>query len=108
MDAAGIGAAFLPDGETSDADQAPIRGPEAIRAHLQAFSTFHVLANHLEADATRVRADTAWQTGTYWQRVQRPAGDTLEVAGRFAVTWIRVTRQQWRIRSMHTFRPPAA
>jgi ketosteroid isomerase-like protein len=106
MDHARIGASFLADGETSDGDQAPIRGPEAIRAHLQRFAAFRVLANSLEADTTRVQADTAWQTGTYWQRVQVPSGDTVEVTGRFEVTWIQTTPGHWKIRRMHTFRPP--
>ena len=107
MDQDGIAAMFAPDGETADADQAPIRGPAAIRAHLMEFAGFHVLANRLDADSTWIRADTAWQDGTYWQRVRVPAGDTVEVSGRFAVTWERTAPGQWRIKRMRTFRPPA-
>lgn len=108
MDHERIAATFMPDGETTDADQAPIRGPEAIRQHLIGFAAFHVLANRLDADTTWVIADTAWQEGKYWQRVQLPAGDTVEVSGRFDVTWQRTAPGRWQIRRMHTFRPASS
>lgn len=108
MDAAAIGQAFAPDGESSDADQPPLHGPDAIRAHLEQFAGFQVLANHLEADSTRVHGDTAWQEGSYSQRVRVPAGDTIEVGGRFEVTWVKAGPKGWLIRRMHTFRPPTA
>ena len=106
MDHDRIAATFMPEGETSDADQAAIRGPEAIRQHLLGFEAFKVVANRLEADTTWVKADTAWQEGNYWQRVRLPAGDTVEVRGRFAVTWQQTAPGLWQIRRMHTFRPP--
>lgn len=106
MDHDRIAGTFTPDGEAADADQAPVRGPAAIRAHLMEFAAFRVLANRLDAESTRVRADTAWQVGTYWQRVQVPAGDTVEVDGRFAVTWEQTAPGHWQIKRMHTFRPP--
>ena len=107
MDHDRIAATFMPNGETTDGDQAPIRGPEAIRQHLLGFAAFHVLANRLDPDTTWISADTAWQAGTYWQRVQVPAGDTVEVTGRFTVVWQRTAPGRWQIRRMHTFRPPA-
>lgn len=105
MDHDRIAATFTPDGETVDGDQAPIRGPAAIRAHLMEFAAYRVLANRLDPDSTRVLGDTAWQAGTYWQRVQVPAGDTVQVSGRFAVTWEQTAPGRWQIERMHTFRP---
>lgn len=89
MDHDSIAATFMPNGESSDGNQAPIRGPDAIRHSLLNFAAYHVLSNRLGADTTIVIADTAWQTGTYSQRVQIPKGDTVSVSGRFAVTWQR-------------------
>lgn len=99
-----IAQTFTPDGESSDADQPPIRGQAAIRAHMMEFSEYKVLANRLEADTTRIAADTAWQAGTYWQRVRVPAGDTVEVGGRFSAIWLQTTAGQWRLRRLRTFR----
>jgi len=100
-----IAALFLSDGELSAAGQPTITGPAAIAAHLHSFAAYHVLANELVADSTRVAGDTAWQSGTYSQRVQVPAGDTVQVHGRFELQWRRVSGAGWRIRRIAT-RPP--
>lgn len=100
-----IAAQFTADGEAVTAGQPTITGPDAIRAHLQSFVNFHVLAEELVADTTRVTDDHAYQTGTYHQRVQIPRGDTIEVRGRFTVDWVREPDRGWRIRRMAT-RPP--
>ncbi|MGH7670231.1 MAG: YybH family protein [Gemmatimonadaceae bacterium] len=107
MDADRIAASFTPSGETADGDQPPIQGPAAIRSHLRQFAAFQVIANDLDADSIRITGDTAWQTGTYWQRVKIPAGDTVEVHGRFVVIWQQTSSGHWQIRYMHTFRVPA-
>ena len=100
-----IAGLFTPDGAMAAAGQAPIVGPAAIRAHLHSFAGFHVLANRLTADSTRVRGDSAQQTGTFWQRVRLPAGDTVEVHGRFTAEWIRLGGQGWRLRRLATAPP---
>ena len=100
-----LAASYTPDGELSDAEQGPVIGPDSIRAFLASFSDYRVLANRLSADSTRVTADTAWQVGTYSERVRLPAGDTVEVAGRFQATWLRSGAGEWRLRRMHTMRP---
>jgi ketosteroid isomerase-like protein len=107
MDHDGIAATFTRDGETADGDQAPLHGPDAIRAQLMTFAAFHVLANRLDPDSTLVSGDTAWQTGSYRQRVQVPAGDTIEVSGRFTAVWRRTAPARWQLWRMHTFRPQA-
>ena len=52
---------FAPGGEMSNAGQAPLVGPAAIRDRLHSFVGFHVLANRLIADSTVVRGDSAWR-----------------------------------------------
>jgi uncharacterized protein (TIGR02246 family) len=101
-----IAALFTPDGELATEGQPAITGPEAIRAHLHSFVGYHVLSNELVANTTRASADSADQAGTFRQRVQVPAGDTVSVQGRFTIRWIRDRAGAWRIQRMAT-RPPA-
>lgn len=82
--------------------QAP--SPAAILAHLKSFSAYHVFADRLTADTTLVHGDSARQTGTFWQRVRIPAGDTVEVHGRFEADWIKVG-PAWRLRRLATAPP---
>ena len=100
-----IAALFEPDGEMVNAGSTPIVGPAAIAAHLRSFAEFHVIANRLDADTTRVTGDSAEQTGTFWQRVRLPAGDTVIASGRFAARWVR-DGGVWKLRRLAT-RPPA-
>jgi hypothetical protein len=97
-----IASRFTPDGESQDGGSAPIVGPDAIRTHLASFTGFKVLGNTLAADSTRVVMDTAWQWGSYWQRVKVPAGDTVEVSGRFSATWLFSSARGWLVRKMVT------
>lgn len=82
-----IAALFLPDGAMQNAGDAPIVGPDAIRTHLRSFADFHVIENRLHADSTRVHGDSAYQAGTFWQRVRLPKGDTVIASGRFEAHW---------------------
>jgi ketosteroid isomerase-like protein len=95
-----VAATYTADGEMGETGQPLTRGREAIRARLASFSGYRVLANRLVADSTRVKADTARQWGSYWQRVRRPAGDTVEARGTFAATWQRQGTGSWQIRRM--------
>ena len=80
-------------------------GAGSLRDRLHSFVGFHVLANRLIADSTVVRGDSAHQAGTFWQRVQVPAGDTVEVNGRFEADWVRVGAEGWRLRRLATAPP---
>lgn len=99
-----IAQSYVATGEMSDAEDPPFTGPAAIEAHLRTFADFQVLGNRFTVDSVTVVGDAATQWGTYWQRVRVPAGDTVEVRGRFAATWQRVAGQPWRVRRMHTDR----
>ncbi len=99
-----IAQSYLPNGEMSDAQDPPFTGPGAIEAHLRTFAAYQVLGNRFTVDSTAAVADTATQWGTYWQRVRVPAGDTVEVRGRFVARWQRTAETTWRLRRMHTDR----
>jgi len=101
-----VAALFTEDGELAGGGPAPLVGPAAIAAFLHTFSGYHVLEDELVADTTRIVADTAWQDGTYRQRVVIPSGDTVQVSGRFRITWRDLPGAGWKIRRMETYRPP--
>ena len=97
-----VAALFTDKGELVTAGQPTITGPAAILAHLQSFVGFRVLANDLHADTTRAALDTAYQAGTFRQRVIVPSGDTVVAQGRFTIVWVRDPVSGWRIRRMAT------
>jgi hypothetical protein len=98
-----IGALYLPDGVLGAPDRPPIVGTAAVTAFLATFAGYHVLAYATRADSVRVRADTAFQVGRWWQRVRVPAGDTVSVKGGFRAEWVRIAPREWRIRRLGTF-----
>lgn len=100
MDHAGIAEMFAHDGELRSEGQATLVGPERIHEFLNGFLSYKVLAEQVTADSTEVRADSAWQIGTYRQRVRVPDGKLVEVSGSFEVKWGRDATGQWMIRNM--------
>lgn len=102
MDAAGLAASFVDDGETVDGDQPPLRGPEAIRARLESFKGYHVLENKLSARETHVTGKEARMTGTFWQRVRIPDGSVVIAQGTFTADWVEVSKAIWKLRRMAT------
>lgn len=102
IDAPGIAAMYTSDGELSHADGKPYIGPENIRAFLQQFSNFKILAYDLTAAATKVEGNTATQTGTYRQTVVTPDGKTVRVHGTFEIRWSRQPDGRWLVRRLHT------
>jgi len=102
MDHAGIAAMFAAEGAIVNDGQPPIRGPVKIRAFLESFSGYKVLANDMETSRTVVEGETAVQEGTYHQRVRTPEGKVLEVSGRFEVRWARSGPGEWLIEQMGT------
>lgn len=100
MDHRGIAQLYAVDGELVNAGEEPIRGPEAIETFLRGFSEYHVVSYTAAADTTAVRGSDAWQAGAYRQRVRIPAGDTVEVHGRFQIEWKRDKSGRWLIERM--------
>lgn len=97
-----IAALYTTDGELGDAGQPIITGPDSIRAFLHRFDKYHVLASTMVIDSSRLAGDTGIQHGRYTQRVRLPAGDTVEVSGRFTAEWVIGPAGEWRIRRMGT------
>ena len=106
MDHAGIASLFAPDGRLLRPGQPDLVGPDSIRAFLASFLGYHVLEEHIAAETTTVRADSARQAGTWRQRVQLPDGKVVEVHGRFATRWMRDNSDEWMIKSMGTTSEP--
>ena len=102
QDPAAIASWFVADGAMGSVGHPPILGPDAIAAQLRRFADFHLLADSLVADSTRLLGDSARMAGHYWQRVRLPAGDTVEAHGTFLMTWVRVPDQGWRLRRLIT------
>lgn len=97
-----IAALYTPDGELGGVGQPTVSGPDSIRAFLHRFDQFQVLDATLVLDSSRLAGDTGIQHGRYAQRVRLPAGDTVEVSGRFTAEWVPGPSGEWRIRRMGT------
>lgn len=97
-----VAALFTETGALVTAGQPTIEGPAAIRTHLQSFVGFHILSNDLHTDTSRATGDSAYQAGTFRQRVVIPAGDTVVAQGRFSVRWVHDAEHGWRIRRTAT------
>jgi uncharacterized protein (TIGR02246 family) len=107
MDHAGIAELFAEDGVLVG-PKGPIVGPKAIKEFLESFKDYRVKANKTTPIATSVYGAHAKQTGTYWQRVQLPSKETVEVSGKFEASWVR-RQGQWLIEKMSTTPdPPSA
>jgi ketosteroid isomerase-like protein len=106
MDNEGIASLFAPDGRLVREGASSLVGPDSIEKFLAGFVGYHVLEEHIAAETTVVRADSARQTGAWRQRVQVPDGKVVEVHGRFAVHWMRDNSDEWMIKSMGTTSTP--
>ena len=102
MDHHGIAQLFASDGELTDPGRAPIKGPAAIESFLRGFDAYKVLEYSIVADSTAAQGRSAYQVGTYRQRVRVPAGDTVVVQGRFRAEWTNEGGGRWLIRRMGT------
>ena len=105
QDAAGLAELFVPEGSSSHADQKPIVGRSAIRAFLESFASYKVLAHEMPVTSVSVQGNRVTQTGTYRQTVRTPAGETIQVRGVFVAEWERQPDGRWLIRRMHTAPP---
>jgi len=100
-----ISVLFTPTGELAAPGRPPIVGPAAIDSFLHSFSAYRVLGDSMRQVSLAMRGDTAIQSGTFWQRVQVPAGDTVEVHGEFQAEWVRDGSGSWRLRRLGTAPP---
>jgi len=105
QDAAGLSELFISDATSSHADQKPIVGRAAIRALLEAFANYKVLAHEMPVTSVSVQGNRVTQTGTYHQTVRTPDGQTIQVRGVFTAEWERQPDGSWLIRRMHTDSP---
>lgn len=108
MDYEAVANCFTENGETSHGDNPAVRGRTAIRTFLESFRDYKIQGYRLIGNATTVDGETARQTGTYWQRVTLPKGDTVEVSGRFEARWVYEKANEkaagrWRLQRMATF-----
>jgi len=101
MDHHGIAQLFASDGEVVNPGQDSIVGPAAIDSFLRGFDAYKVLEYSIVADSTVAQGRTALQVGSYRQRVRVPAGDTVQVQGRFRAEWTN-EGGRWLIRRMGT------
>jgi hypothetical protein len=76
-------------------------GRDSIRNFLNRFNNFKVLMQDSKTSFITINRDTAFQTGTYHQKVIIPSGDTVSVKGIFNVKWI-WTKNIWQIKLMDT------
>jgi len=102
MDHAGIASLFAPDGRLLREGAPALVGPDSIQKFLASFMGYHVLDEHVAAETTVVRGDSAHQSGTWRQRVQLPDGKVVDVHGRFETRWMRDVSDEWMIKSMGT------
>ena len=105
QDAAGLSEMFVPDGSSSHADQKPIVGRPAIRAFLESFAGYKVVAHEMPVTSVSVHGNRISQSGTYHQTVRTPDGQTIQVRGVFVAEWERQGDGRWLIRRMHTAPP---
>jgi hypothetical protein len=88
---------YSPDGELGNM----AAGRDSIRNFLNRFNNYKVLMQDSKTSFITINRDTAFQTGTYYQKVIVPSGDTVSVKGIFNVKWI-WTKSVWQIKRMDT------
>lgn len=93
---------FTLNAELQGENQASILGRDSIRKLLKSFQGASVLKYETTPQAISFGADTAVQSGSYFQIVRIHSGDTLELAGQYTATWIKENGQQWMIKKMYT------
>ena len=102
MESDSIASLFAADGQLMKSKSESLVGPAAVRSFLQSFSTYHVLQHRMDCDSLFFSGSRVVQSGTYWQKVRIPSGDTLTVDGRFQLEWQRSPNDIWRILRIRT------
>jgi uncharacterized protein (TIGR02246 family) len=102
MDAAGLSAAFAPDGEMVVVGQPPVRGRAPIREAFESFKDYKVQAEEMTADYIALSGTGARAEGTYKQTVRVPDGSVVSVHGTYVADWIRAADGSWLIKTLTT------
>ena len=99
MDAAGIAQLFTADGELGNM----AKGRDSIRKFLSSFKNVEVLSQVSAFKSVRIKEDTAWLRGTYWQTDVVDKKDTLKLKGTYQSKWYwNKEDEQWHIRQIIT------
>ena len=93
---------FVPDGAIVTPEGETVRGRDDIGRYLERLLQDRVVDGKIAPARTIVHGDTARQAGFYEQRVRRRTGGTVRTTGRFAVIWLRVRANEWRILQLET------
>ena len=106
-----VAALFTADGALLEPGMAPLKGPEAIRAFLAPiFTAFEVQTASTETETIEVFGRTAYQWGTYSQKVASKGKPASDYHGRYVASWHREADGRWRLARMlvQPFPPGAA
>ncbi len=96
-----IASLYALDGKLSGEGQRAITSPDSIRNFLKGFAYFNVLEYKFTSDSIFFKQDSAFATGSYFQKVIIPAGDTLELGGEFSCKLVYM--KGWFIKNLYTF-----
>jgi hypothetical protein len=98
-----ISTLYASNGKLSGEGQLAIVSPDSIGNFLKGFSDFNVLEYKFTSDSIFFQKDSAFAIGSYFQKVVIPAGDTLELGGKYSVDFTRNASNQWLIGKMYTY-----
>lgn len=108
-DAAGVAAAFTPDGQLQMPDAPDVVGTGQIRdAMAEVFTSLTPTDLLLEREQVDVADGVAYELGRFEETIRTAADSVLELRGRYAIRWRRGPEAQWRIeRMLINHYPPA-
>ena len=90
----GIASLFADDGVL----EPNIRGTKAIQQHLTTTTTgLKVIEFALDPSKPVITGDTAEQSIIYQQQLKTPQGNTVQLTGKYTVTWVRPASGRWLI-----------
>ena len=102
QDSSAIADMFEPAGAMSHEGQRPIVGREAIRALLDSFASYKVLAHRMQVTSAVRKATRSGRLARMRSLFVDPEGRTLQVGGMFTAVWQQEDDGQWLIQSMRT------
>ncbi len=95
----GIASLFTEDGILEPG----IRGTKAIQQHLTtSTASLKVIEFALDPSKPLIAGDTAEQSIIYQQQLKTPQGSTVQLSGKYSVTWTRTASGRWLISRLVT------
>ena len=95
----GIASLFTDDGVLEPG----IRGTKAIQQHLTTTTTgLKVIKFALDPSKPVITGDSAVQSILYQQQLKTPQGNTVQLTGKYSVTWVRAASGRWLISRLAT------